>query len=119
MRKVMGKTAPTLSLETIKEFLPGWHDEMMRTGSIGRPIEKVVFGKIFSRTAKAFCRSPQAQDFANFVLKPHFAATDTLVKLILLEDGLEAYAKKYKKFPSIEDENEIRELLGLSPTIGS
>jgi hypothetical protein len=111
--------SPSLDLKTIEEFLPGWHDELLRAGSIGRPTERVVFGRICCKTKPVPATVQHAKAFVYSVLKPHFATMDTLAKLVLLEDGIEVYVKKYKEHPSKEDENEIRELLGLGPAIGS
>jgi hypothetical protein len=140
MGKKMGSDGPSLSLETIRMFLPGWHEEMKRQGAIGRPAEQVVMpgyafrhrrgkfsslievktpGKVYSRTAPILKEKDEEAELTELVLKPHFATMDPLARLILLEDGIEAYVKEYKKNPSKEDEDEIRELLGLEPASGS
>jgi len=109
----MKKDVPVLNLETVKKFHPGWYKEMQRTGMIGRPTKKAIFGE----TKPVPAKGQYAMDFAYFVLKSHFSTMDPLAKLILLQDGIESYAEKNGEHPSKADENELRELLGLEPAI--
>ncbi|OGI16297.1 MAG: hypothetical protein A2Z52_01475 [Candidatus Moranbacteria bacterium RBG_19FT_COMBO_42_6] len=115
----MRNRAPALDLETIRAFLPGWYDEIIRAGNLGRPNERVVFGRIYTKTRQVSAEGKPAKNFAYSVLKAHFVTMDTLTKLVLLEDGIAVYIKKHKEHPSKEDENEIRDLLGLDSAIGS
>lgn len=140
MGKKMGSDGPSLNIETWREYFPGQYEELKRQGVIGRPAERVVMpgyafrhrrckfgslievktpGRIHSRTAPILEKNGEDAELTELVLKPHFATMDPLTRLILLEDGIEAHVKEYKKYPSKEDEDEIRELLGLEPAIGS